>query len=235
MKKSEEKPSCKLRVESGEKTFCVVVGINEETILGIFWWERWWSAMLSSSCQGLELIEGRWRCWWLVCYNGASEIEREGVFRRDKGWSCRNWWWPAILGSGCQGLELREGRLIAVLVSGDWWGTVLWEKQRESEKERWNFLFWRRGKGKVVGWGKIRGYLCLLFLCNLSWWILIFNIFVNFSLVLETPRVCWVGVSETLYTFSLAFNMEKGTVNIFTCMQIYVTIVSPWLRVYIGP
>ena len=36
MKKSEEKPSCKLRVESGEKTFCVVVGINEETILGIF-------------------------------------------------------------------------------------------------------------------------------------------------------------------------------------------------------
>ena len=35
MKKSEEKPSCKVRVESGEKTFGIVVGNNEETISGI--------------------------------------------------------------------------------------------------------------------------------------------------------------------------------------------------------
>ena len=30
MKKSEEKPSCKVRVESGKKTFDVVVGNNGE-------------------------------------------------------------------------------------------------------------------------------------------------------------------------------------------------------------
>ena len=131
MKKSEEKPSCKVRVESGEKTFDIVVGNNGETILGVFRWDRWWSAMLGSGCQGLELIEGRWRCWWLVCYNGASEIEREGVFWRDKGWSRRNWWWLAILGSGCQGLELR----------GEDGGAGVRETERVCERERWNFLF----------------------------------------------------------------------------------------------
>ena len=35
MKKSEEKPSCKVRVESGEKTFGIVDGNNGETISGV--------------------------------------------------------------------------------------------------------------------------------------------------------------------------------------------------------
>ena len=36
MKRSEEKPSYKVIVESGEKTFGVMVGNNKETILGVF-------------------------------------------------------------------------------------------------------------------------------------------------------------------------------------------------------
>ena len=35
MKKSEEKPSFKVRVESGEKTFGIVDGNNGETISGV--------------------------------------------------------------------------------------------------------------------------------------------------------------------------------------------------------
>ena len=149
MKKSEEKPSCKVRVESGEKTFGVVVGNNRETISGIFQWDRWWLVMLGSGCQGLELIEGRWRCWWLVCYGNARETERGHFPTRQR----------LVLLELMMTGDIRqrlsrfgvERMKMEVLVSGDWCGTVLREKQRERERERLNFLFWRRGKGRVAG------------------------------------------------------------------------------------
>ena len=149
MKKSEEKPSCKVRVESDEKSFGDVVGNNRETISGIFQWERWWLVMLGSGCQGLELIEGRWRCWWLVCYGNARETQRGHFPTRQR----------LVLLELMMTGDIRqrlsrfgvERRKMEVLVSGDWCGTVLREKQRERERERLNFLFWRRGKGRVAG------------------------------------------------------------------------------------
>ena len=94
-------------------------------------WKKWGENLLAKS--EVESSEEN----FVVEDNGETIL---GVFRWDKGQSRRNWWWSAMLGSGCQGLELREGRWRCRC------GMVVREKQREMR-----FAILENGKRKSGG------------------------------------------------------------------------------------
>ena len=95
----------------------------------------------------------------------------------------------AMLGNGCQGLELRERRWSHGGVSVLWWCKLHTKRERERERERERWTFWFCKKQETVGLWIFQGQFHLFNLNDSVYWCVSFGIDVNFLLGLETLDV----------------------------------------------